>query len=323
MPTALFAVPTTIGLHEDLSDIITNISPLETPFISSIGRTQATGTLHEWQTITLAAAAANAAVEGASAAPASGQVTTRVQNRTQIFTKTVRVSNTLLAVQTAGRSNEWVFQMDLKAKELARDIERACIVQSAWVSADPSAETAQQMEGLCRDTPTAASANAGWASGCTVATVSAGSAWAGHASLTEIFFNDLLQTIWGNGGSPDTVHVAGYNRRVISTFSANATRMSSVDFGDTILNASVSVYQSDYGQVKVVLNRYVPIHAMFAIESQYFKLAELRPLTFTKIAKDGDRELGQYVCELTLAALAPLSSGQMITMASATGATGD
>ena len=49
-----------IGNREDLSDIIYNISPTDTPFMSSIGKEKAAGTLHEWQTDALAAAAANA-----------------------------------------------------------------------------------------------------------------------------------------------------------------------------------------------------------------------------------------------------------------------
>ena len=71
MPTGLFGTDNVIGNREDLTDVLTNISPTETPFLSSIGRTRASGVFHEWQTDVLAAAAsagANAAAEGASAA---------------------------------------------------------------------------------------------------------------------------------------------------------------------------------------------------------------------------------------------------------------
>lgn len=325
MPTAILAAGTAsqqvTGIREDLTDILTNISPTETPFLSSIGRTTANGILHEWQTITLeAAVSSNAAVEGASCTPVSGNVGTRVQNYTQIFTKNVRLSNTLLGVRTAGRSNEWELQMDIKAKSLARDMEFSLCAQSAIAAGDVSGDAAKILEGL----GVVASAG-GFLSGNVESLLTTAADIATRKNLSETDFNDLLQTVWTAGGNPDTIHCGGYLRRVISGFSANATRMSSVDFGDMILNASVSVYQSDFGQVRIVTNRYCGVGTigatLAAIETQYFKLAELRGLTFTKLAKDGDRELGQFIIEATLAAYAPTSSGKLIGAASAVGAT--
>ena len=59
-----FQTYTAIGNREDLSDIIYNISPTDTPFMSSIGKEKATGVLHEWQTDALRAAGANQQIEG-------------------------------------------------------------------------------------------------------------------------------------------------------------------------------------------------------------------------------------------------------------------
>ncbi len=100
-----------VGLREDLSDIIYNISPTDTPFMSSVGKTKATAVYHEWQTDSLAAAAANAAVEGADASTATLSPTTRVGNRTQISQKTVGVTGTLQAVDKAGRKSELAYQL--------------------------------------------------------------------------------------------------------------------------------------------------------------------------------------------------------------------
>ena len=52
------------GNREDLTDVITNIAPMDTWFTSTIGTTSVKGTYHEWQTDTLAAAAEDG-VEGA------------------------------------------------------------------------------------------------------------------------------------------------------------------------------------------------------------------------------------------------------------------
>ncbi len=51
------------SIKEDLSSIIENVSPEETPFYSACKKTKATNTFHEWQTDTLRAAATNAHIE--------------------------------------------------------------------------------------------------------------------------------------------------------------------------------------------------------------------------------------------------------------------
>ena len=41
------------GIREDLSNVITSISPEDTPFMSNIGTQSVSNTLYEWQTDTL------------------------------------------------------------------------------------------------------------------------------------------------------------------------------------------------------------------------------------------------------------------------------
>ncbi|MCP3703744.1 MAG: DUF5309 domain-containing protein, partial [Alteromonas sp.] len=54
----------TIGNREDLSDMIYDVSPTDTPIMTAIRKGTATNTLTEWQTDALASAAANAHIEG-------------------------------------------------------------------------------------------------------------------------------------------------------------------------------------------------------------------------------------------------------------------
>ena len=122
MPT--FTAHSAIGQREDLTDIIYDISPTETPFMSSIGKTKATAVYHEWQTDSLAAATtANAAVEGADATSATLSPTVRLGNYTQIIQKTVQVSGTLDTVNKAGRKSEKAYQLAKASAELKRDLE--------------------------------------------------------------------------------------------------------------------------------------------------------------------------------------------------------
>ena len=140
-----------VGDREDLSDVIYNISPTDTPFMSSVGKTKATAVLHEWQTDSLAAAdATNAAVEGADATSATLSPTTRVGNRTQISQKTIQVSGTLdNAIDKAGRKSEKAYQLSKASSELKRDMEKILLSnQVAAAGTGGGSPTARTLGGL-------------------------------------------------------------------------------------------------------------------------------------------------------------------------------
>ncbi len=124
VPTNTYSRYGAIGVREDLADVIYDISPTDTPIMSSIGKARATQTAHEWQTDVLAAATfGNALIEGDDAAASSLAPTTRIGNFTQIVGKTVQVSGTLEAVDKAGRKSEKAYQLAKAASEIKRDIE--------------------------------------------------------------------------------------------------------------------------------------------------------------------------------------------------------
>ena len=336
MGIAINTTDKAVGNREDLTDILTNISPTETPFISSIGRTSARSVYHEWQTDTLATVATaggNAYDEGFSATNASGAATTRLGNRTQIFSKVVMVSNTELAMNPAGRDNEYSYQLQKRTKELARDLEAACLIQSSQSSGEATAGTARLLEGLgLKDNTntTDASANvAGWLSSNVYIGTAHGAAAGGVSAassrynLTETLLNNLFQVIWVAGGAPDMVFANGYLRRVISGFTTNNTRFQTIPNGnqETMLNGSVDIYRYDFGVVSIKSNRYMGNTVLGAVQTEYFKLAELRGMNFKELSVDGDRTRGLLTYEATLAAYAPTSGGMIRQLASALGAT--
>ncbi len=78
-PASTFSTYDAIGNREDLSDIIYDISPTETPFMSAIPRTNATGTKHEWQKDAWAAASGtNAVIDGDAATTDAASAATRI-----------------------------------------------------------------------------------------------------------------------------------------------------------------------------------------------------------------------------------------------------
>jgi len=86
-PTNTFSSYDAKGNREDLVNAIYSVDQTKTPFTSAIGKISATATLHEWQTDALAAAGANAVIEGDDAITDASIATVRLGNYTQISDK--------------------------------------------------------------------------------------------------------------------------------------------------------------------------------------------------------------------------------------------
>ena len=161
-PTNTFDTYDSIGTRDDLSDVIHNISPTQTPFLSMAAKSKARNTLHEWQTDSLATAGQNAVIEGDDATLDASTPTVRVGNYTQISDKTVVVSGTQEATDKAGRRSEMSYQIAKRAKELKRSL--------AWLRRGLADETTFRVGTLnvLGDSHTARGGNKkGWASGYT------------------------------------------------------------------------------------------------------------------------------------------------------------
>ena len=129
-----------IGEREDLSDVIYNISPTDTPFLSSAAKTKATAVLHEWQTDSLAAAVTtNQVIEGDEVTIDALTATTRLSNSCQIMDKAICITGTQEAVDKAGRASEIAYQIAKKAKELKRDLESSLTSNNAEVTGSATA----------------------------------------------------------------------------------------------------------------------------------------------------------------------------------------
>src|SRR5262245_29813809 len=101
-PSGTFQTHQSIGNREDLEDVIYQISPVETPFLTMAGRAEASATYHEWQTDALTAAAANRQIEGDDASNGTSTPTVRLGNHCQISTKYAIVSDTQQVINKAG-----------------------------------------------------------------------------------------------------------------------------------------------------------------------------------------------------------------------------
>ena len=291
--TNAFLTFSAIGNREDLTDVIYNISPTDTPFMGNIGKTKAQAVLHEWQSDVLAAAAANTQLEGDDISSFQAvTATSRLNNLCQISYKNVVVSGTQDAVNKAGRQREVVYQLTKKAKELRRDMEFALCNNQAPVTG--SSTVARALRPLPSWYATNTSVGAGGSNGSTTTARTDGT----QRALTESLVKTTLQSAWTNGGDVNLIMSGPFNRTVISQFTGNSTRISQAP--TETLVATIDVYRSDFGTHKVVANRFSRDRDLHILDTDLFATAFLRPQQAIDLAKTGDSEKGMVLAEYTL-----------------------
>jgi hypothetical protein len=291
-----------IGLREDLSDIIYNIAPTDTPFMSTVGKTKATAVYHEWQTDSLAAAAANAAVEGADASTATLSPTTRVGNRTQISQKTVGVTGTLQAVDKAGRKSELAYQLSKASSEIKRDMEFT-LLNNTVQSNGTAGSTARVLGGLQTWLATNGDFGSGGSAGSSGTTARTNGT---NRTFTETELKTVIKEVFESGGSPKILMVTPAHKQTVSAFAGIAAQryMAPSDAPTTIIGAA-DIYLSDFGSVSVVPNRFMlsgnsANEVAFVLDPEYAAVAYLRPFQTIELAKNGDSDRTQLLVEYTL-----------------------
>jgi hypothetical protein len=321
-----FTTSTQGGQREDLANWISTISRDMTPFVSSIGKGKATATLHEWSTDTLEAAGLQAAAEGSSFAESASPVVQRLTNRTQIFTKGIRVSGTLESVDKVGRKSEFKYQTEKRGKEMARDVEawmlstNVSAVQGGSASGNIQAAARKMGAYQAYSTVNIVAGTAAAATG-TGAVTGAGDgsnvavAQTAHtnANVTLADINEILRQING-------VTSVAPNKLMMST--TNKVRFSDLMTGTTNvrrnidergkLRQSVDLYESDFGDVELVHNYLMGNTEIFVYDPSTMSMDTLRPMHFRDISEDGDSLRSYMVQEITFCAKAPTGNGVIL-----------
>ena len=285
-----------VGNREDLSNIIYDVSPSETPFLSAIPKTKATGTKHEWQIHTLTAASgSNAVLEGDDATTDASTVTTRLYNYRQISDKVARVTGTQEAVDKAGRRSEMAFQMEKRMKELKTDVETTLLQNVA--STVGNATTAPKSAGLQAfvktNTSIAADATASDGNGTDIHTDGTARAF------QESFVETVLASAWTNGGMPTMGILNAFQKRKFAAFSGSSSKQSNGD--KKVVTNSVDIYIDPLGnEVRLVPCRQCPTDVVFFVDPEHVKFATLRDFKTHDLAKTGDSERKQILVEYTL-----------------------
>jgi hypothetical protein len=312
VPPILETYTSTAGRKEDILDLITSISPEDTPFLSRLGVSKTYAVHHEWLTDALVNnVSGNAITEGESALAHLLTDKTRYGNYTQISDRTFQITGTEEAVSHYGLDSQYAYQLEKAMKELKIKMERILLGSSA----------------TALGTTTAAARGLAGAFSFAIEVGTGESGAAGVSALTESIYNNALQSLYGLGANPKTTFVAGYLKRRISAFASNNARY--IDMGASKkLTGVVSIYESDFGVQEIVLDRWVAgrnlggayatdTGSALLVDMDKLKVAYLRKPFTNPLAVDGDRKSVQILTEYTLEALAPTQLGYLSAFATA------
>jgi hypothetical protein len=307
-PTNTTSTYDAIGNREDLADVIYDISPTKTPFISGIAHVPATATNHEWQTDSLGAAANNAVIEGDDATTTAAVASVRLGNRTQISSKVPRVTRTQRQVNSAGRGDELDYQIMKMSKLLKNDMETALLANKAKVTGSES--VARELAGI--ESWIASNTDLG-----TGGVAPTGDGTDARTSGTDRAFaqtqlDGVLADIWDAGGDPDTIMVGSTVKQALSGLvngGASGAAQRTIDGTGSTVNTSIDVYVSDFGDLAVVPNRFQVQESMLILEMDKWAMASLAEFQETELAKTGDSDRVQILSEYTLEARNEAANG--------------
>jgi len=292
-------------VREDLADVIYNIAPVDVPLMSNIGRENVKNTYFEWQIDNLASAVTtNAQLEGDDVSSTSDArtPTNRVANYTQISRKLVQTSGTLEAVDKAAMRSYLAYELAKASSELKRDMEATITSNNAAVAGNNT--TARQTAGLGAwlrtnvvkngsTDPSMSSTNDGFPQ--TARTLGT------QITFTEAMLKSAIQKVWTQGGDPKVLMVGPFNKTVASTFTGIAQiRYNVGDVEPAAIIGAADVYLSDFGEVRIVPNRFQPERQAYVLDPEYASIGYLRNFRTEVLAKTGDAEKRMIVVEYGL-----------------------
>lgn len=278
--------------REALSNIIYNIAPHATPFMSAIGKNSVKNVTFDWQTETLPSASGTGEIEGFEISRAATSATVRESNVTMIQSRNSTVTGSQQASDPAGVKSQIAHFMALNAKALKRDMETALTGNYAKVAG--SASAARQTRSFESWITSNDSRGSGGADGSASAAATDGT----QRDLTEALLKGVLQTGFGNGAEMSMAICGPYNKTVISGFTGRSNVRQVIET-DTV-EASISLYASDFGELKIVPDNFSRERSLLLVDPNYAAVSYLRDFESVDISTIGDAITKMLVVEYGL-----------------------
>lgn len=302
-----FRTSDAVGIREQLDDVVSRITPEDTPLYSMFSKDDADMQHPEWEIDTLRAPAQNAQQEGDEYNFDAITPPVRVGNYTQIFRVSWIISNTMQASKDAGRVQKRKYQKLKKGIELRKDVEFALLSNTASVSGNtrflgalPSWLTSNVSRG-------AGGANGGFSSGTglTVAETTGT-----QRAFSKTILDAVAQSGYTNGANFSDLVTSPYVKSVFATLMSDAN-VANFYYNTTrgqqnAIIANADYYEGPFGKLKVSMDRVMATSAAtarraFFIDREYAQMMVLRPIQEDPdIAKTGDASKGVIIGEMTL-----------------------
>ena len=288
---------------ETVEDLIHRLDPMDTYAFNSIRRKSVKGVKHEWLYEQLADATVVAAPEGFEASFTEHSPATRVSNETTIMYKSIRVAETLEAVDKYGSKSIEARAMMKKGLELKRDFEKlywgkqAHTVGAAAGSARVSAGMASMIYANVVKCGGATGSVTGFSSGVWVAPIDGTT----DGSLDEADLQSAIMLAWTAGGNPEVIVCGSQAKRRMASFvGASAYQGFQTNQGRVqgAVISAVDVYVSDAGSHKLMLNRYCPTDVVFGIDPDHVSFGVLRGIKKKELPTNGDAKSSMLVGEM-------------------------
>jgi hypothetical protein len=296
--TNAFDSYTSKGNREDLSEIIYNISPEETPVVSMAGKRAVKSTLFEHQTESLPAVNTDAKLEGDSIAATASNNTVRNSNQCQILYRSAAVTGTEAAIDRAGVADAMAHQLSIMSRALKRDVEK--LILGNTVVNSGAAGTARTTAGILAKIATNVSkASNGASPTAAQAAVGSTARTDGTArAFSEILFKAALKLAYeASGDQPTQVVMSAGNKVIASGFGGRASATSVVALPGKAdeVNANVSVYIGDFGTYALQADRFIRGEKdVLILNPEFLKVAQLRAFETEAIGRTGDA-VGKYI----------------------------
>lgn len=308
--------------REDLSDIISNISPFDTPFTSNIQRGTAENDKTEWQIDSLAAANEdNAHIDGDDFSGDALTDPTRLATYCQISRKDLVTTRRADRVKKAGMGKAMSYMIAKAGKELKRDVEARLLCNQIPVQGNSTLapETGGADVWLTSNTSNGTlGANPTLSAGIPNAAATPGTARA----LDESALLQIFRSAYENGGEPNLLMMTPEVKVLFSNYMFSSSSRIATQYQDQGKNprggvtavGAVDVWVTDFTVVEVVPNRFLPetasnVSSVFAIDPEYWELRYLDGYMTENIAKSGDSKKRMLLVDYGLACLNEAASG--------------
>lgn len=301
-----FTTTSAVGNREELSDVVSRITPEDTPIYTMIPKGSCKSVHPEWETDDLAAPGENIRAEGEEYT--FGEITPpeRMGNYTQIMRKDWIISNTQEVVDEAGNVQKRRYQKLKKGVEIRKDVELALVTNNASV-AGATREFGALPTWIETNVNANGGSNGGFNSGTGLTTARTNGT---QRAFSKTILDDVMKQGYEEGANFRSVVVSPYVKSVFVTFMSDTNVASfryAVDNGKgNSIVSNADVYEGPFGKVAIVPNRVMATSAGVArnayfMDPEYAEFLWLRKIQEDKgLAKTGDADKGVIIGEGTL-----------------------